>query len=208
LFSGVIVAPLVFVVGCGGGRAPAGGKAADRGGFQVPTEVVLTEGGVAEIDKATKDTENAVVLVDFWTIASEPSPDLALVGFSRTGDGQAKGQTLANNRVAWHGVRKGQFMGMKYEGWFLRVILVNVDGPAKKDEVLKFLKDHDARYVTNILWTGDPAAATERYGFTGKAPHQAIFARNGKRVWITGEPYPGDPPLKSLDDIIFQELDK
>ena len=83
------------------------------------------------------------------------------------------------------------------------MILVNVDGPAKKDEVLKFLKDRDARHVTNIAWKGDAAAAAERYGFTGKAPHQALFGRNGKRVWATGEPLPG-----TFDDLLFQELDK
>ncbi len=100
-------------------------------------------------------------------------------------------------------MRKGEFLGLKYRDYFLRVILVNVDGPAKKDEVLKFLKDCNALHVTNIAWTGDPDAAAERYGFTGKAPHQAVFGRNGNRVWATGEPL-----TDTLDNLLFVELDK
>jgi hypothetical protein len=100
-------------------------------------------------------------------------------------------------------VRKAEYLAMKYEGYLLRVILVNVDGPEKKDEVLKFLKDRNALHVTNFAWKGDPAAAADRYGFTGKAPHQAVFGRNGSRVWATGEPLPG-----TLDVLLFRELDK
>src|SRR4029078_3589488 len=128
----------------------------------------LTDGGVPEIDRAAKDTKDAVVLVEFWTMATEPSADLALVPNPRGGDMQVRGKTLGKDEVAWHGVRKGEYMGMRYRDFFYRVILVNVDGPGKKDEVLKFLKDHNALHVTNIMWTGDPGAAAEKYAFTGK----------------------------------------
>jgi hypothetical protein len=202
LFAGVFAVPLVFAAGCTRSGS-TGGESKDGGGLK-PPEVSLTDGGVAEIDRAAKDTKDAVVLVEFWTMATEPPPDLLLSAYSRAGDLQKKGPTPGKDKVAWHGVRKAQFMGLKYEGHFLRVILVNVDGPGKKDEVFKFLKDHDARHVTNFAWTGDPAAATAKYGFTGKAPHQALFGRNGSRVWVTGEPL----PVGTLDDLIFQELDK
>jgi hypothetical protein len=165
--------------------------------------VTLTDGGVAEIDVASQQTKDAVVLVEFWTMASEPSADLALSSNYRAGDKQSKAPTIAKDKVAWHGVRKAEYVGLRYESYFMRVILVNVDGPAKKEEVLKFLKDRDAKHVTNIAWNGDVAAAAERYGFTGKAPHQALFGRNGKRVWATGEPLAG-----TFDDLLFQELDK
>jgi hypothetical protein len=85
----------------------------------------------------------------------------------------------------------------------LRVILVNVDGPEKKDEVLKYLKENDVRHVTSLAWKGDPKAAAEKYGFSGKVPHQALFGRNGKRVWTTGEPLES-----SFDSLIFITLDK
>jgi hypothetical protein len=204
LFAGVFAAPLVFAAGCGG-RAPTGGDppTPTGGGGSPPAEVTLTDGGVADIDRAAQDPKNAVVLVEFWTLASEPSPDLALTANSRAGDRQARGETLGKDKVAWHGVRKAEHLGMRYGGHLLRVILVNTDGPGKRDEVLKFLKGHDARHVTNFAWKDDPAAAADRYGFTGKAPHQALFGRNGKRVWATGEPLPA-----TLDDLIFQELDK
>ena len=94
-------------------------------------------------------------------------------------------------------------MAQKYEGYFLRVIAVNVDGPGKKDEVLKHLKSHDARHVTNFILTGDPSKVTERYGFNGKVPYQMVFGRNGNKVWATGDPLPG-----TLDDLLFHELDK
>jgi hypothetical protein len=201
LFAGVFVVPLVFAVGCGRGTAttpkPAGLAAPP------PTEVTLTEGGVAEIDRATKDTEKAVVLVEFWTLASEPSPDLGLASHTRAGAYQEKGKSLGKDDVAWHGVRKGEYLAAKYREFFLRVVLVNVDGPEKRDEVLKFLKTHDARHATNFAWKGDPAPAAERYGFTGKVPHQVLFGRNGQRVWTTGEPL-----ATTLDDLIFQQLDK
>lgn len=203
LFAGAFAAPLVFAAGCGRGSTPVGGQPSGDTGFRPSTEVTLTDGGVPEIDRAVKDTKNAVVLVEFWTMATEPSPDLALAANSRGGDGQARGEAKGNDRVAWHGVRKGEYLGMKYGGYFLRVVLVNVDGPGKRDEVLKFLKDQDARNVTNIAWTGDPAAAAERYGFTGKVPHQVVLGRNGNRAWTTGEPVPG-----TLDVLIFRELDK
>jgi hypothetical protein len=202
-FAGVLAA-LLFVAGCGGPTPPAVGGGPTAGGPKLPTEVTLTDGGVADIDRAAKDTENAVVLVEFWTVASEPSPELALVANSRTGDGQARGATLGKDKVAWHGVRKAECLGMMYGGHFLRMILVNVDGPGKKDEVLKHLKDHDARHVTHFAWKDDPAAAAERYGFTGKAPHQALFGRNGRRVWASGKPLPAG----TLDAVILLELDK
>jgi hypothetical protein len=215
MFVSLFAASLVFVAGCGGKSAPAGGASDGKepaGGDpaagkvrKVPTEVTLTDGGVADIDRAAKDTEKAVVLVEFWTMATEPSADLGLVSNTRGGDGQTRGQTLGKDKVAWHGVRKAEFLGMRYGDHLLRVILVNVDGPEKKDEVLKFLKDHEALHVTNFVWKDAPGAAAERYGFTGKAPHQAVFGRNGKRVWATGEPMPGPG---SFDSLIFVELDK
>lgn len=196
LFAGVFVASLAFAAGCGRPAEPPAAPA----GFTPPAEVTLTDGGVDDIDRAAKDTKDAVVLVEFWTMASEPPADFALATNSRGGDGQAKAAAVGKNKVAWHGVRKGEYLGGKYGGYFLRVILVNVDGPEKKDEVLKFLKDRDARHVTNIAWKGGPA---DRYGFTGKAPHQAVFGRKGDRVWMTGEPLEG-----TLDGLIFKELDK
>ena len=213
LFGSLVAASLGFAAGCGGKPAPAGGasggeKAGGDGAAnvrKVPTEVTLTEGGVADIDRAAKDTKDAVVLVEFWTMANEPSADLALVSNTRGGDGQSRGQTLGKDKVAWHGVRKAEFLGMRYGEHLLRVILVNVDGPEKKDEVLKFLKEHEALHVTNFIWKDAPGAAAERYGFTGKAPHQAVFSRNGKRAWATGEPMPGPG---SFDSLIFVELDK
>jgi len=203
LFAGVSIAPLFIATGCGGGPAPASSGAAGVAGARSTAEVTLTDGGIAEIERAAKDTKDAVVLVEFWSMASEPSPDLALVSNNRGDDNQVLGETLAKEKVAWHGVRKAEHLAMRYEGHFLRVILVNVDGPGKRDEVLKFLKDRDARHVTNFMWTGDPASAAERYGFTGKAPHQTVFGRKGSRVWTTGGPIP-----KTFDDIIFAELDK
>jgi hypothetical protein len=203
----------VFVAGCGGKSAPAGGASggekaggdpAAGKGRKVPTEVTLTDGGVADIDRAAKETEKAVVLVEFWTMATEPSANLGLESNTRGGDGQARGQTLGKDKVAWHGVRKAEFLGMKYESYLLRVILVNVDGPEKKDEALKFLKDHEALHVTNFAWKDAPGAAAEQYGFTGKVPHQAVFGRDGKRVWATGEP----PPPYTFDSLIFRALDK
>ncbi|HVL14991.1 MAG TPA: hypothetical protein VM529_20640 [Gemmata sp.] len=203
LSASVIVAVLVFGTGCGRPAASNNGGAAGSPGFKPASEVTLTEGGVADIDRAAKDTKDAAVLVEFWSLATEPSPDLALSASNRGGNQQARGPTLGSDKVAWHGVRKGEYMGMKYGDYFYRVILVNVDGPEKRDEVLKFLKQHDARHTTNIAWKDDPAAAAERYGFAGKVPHQALFGRDGKRVWATGEPL--DMPL---DDRIFRELDK
>jgi len=204
LFAGVFATLLVFVVACSRKSAPSGSEPSGGGGvFKAPTEVVLTDGGVADIDQAAKDTKSAVVLVEFWTMGSEPPADLKLATNYRAGDKQNRAEPLAKDKVAWHGVRKAEHLGVSYGGALLRVILVNVDGPGKRDEALKFLKQYDARHVTNIAWTGEPAAAAERYGFTGKAPHQALFGRNGNRVWATGEPLQG-----TLDDVIFQELDK
>lgn len=198
LLVGVVAAPLVLGTGCGGRSAPGGPP---PGGGQPPPEVTLTDGGVADVDRAAQETKNAVVLVEFWTMASEPSADLALASFARGGQGQVQGKTLGKDEVAWHGVRKAEHLGMRYGDMVLRVILVNVDGPGKRDEVFAFLKKHDARHTTNFAWKGDPA--DNRYGFTGKAPHQALFGRDGKRVWATGEPLPG-----TFDDLFFKEIDK
>jgi hypothetical protein len=207
LFAGIFVASIMFAAGCGGGK---GGTASEQAkeepkpsGPKPPPEVTLAEGGVPEIDRAAGDTKKAVVLVEFWSMASEPSPNLMLAASGRGGgDGESQA-TVKKDKVAWHGVRKAEFMAWKYEGYFLRVIMVNVDGAAKKDEVFKFLKERDAKHLTNILWTGDQAAAAEKYGFTGKAPHQVVFGRNGKRVWATGEPL-----TTTFDDVIFHQLDK
>ena len=166
-------------------------------------EVTLTEGTVAELDRAVKDTEKAVVLVEFWSLATEPSPELSLASNTRGGDQQVRGPSLGKDKVAWHGIRKAQYMAHKYEGYFLRVIAVNVDGPGKKDEVLKHLKGHDARHITNFVWKDDPSKVAERYGFNGKVPHQIVFGRNGSKVWATG-----DPLSSTLDDLLFNELDK
>lgn len=202
LFAAVFVAVLLTGTGCSPSPAPVPAPPAGKPSAAAqPTEVTLTEGGVAEIEQAALKTKKAVVLVEFWTMASEPPADLALVA-SRSGDGKARGETLKKSEVAWHGVRKAEYLGTMYHDYFLRVILVNVDGPGKRDEVLKFLKDQDARHVTNLAWKDDPAAA-EKYGFTGKAPHQVVFGRDGKRVWATG-----DPLEATLDTLIFKELDK
>ncbi|MBP3954827.1 hypothetical protein J8F10_05965 [Gemmata sp. G18] len=198
LFTVVFATSLVFAAGCGR-SAPMAPTA--PAGPTPPTEATLTDGGVADIDRAAKDTKDAVFLVEFWTMASEPPPDFALAANSRAGDNQARAAPVGKDKVAWHGVRKAEYLGAKYGGHFLRVILVNVDGPEKRGEVLKFLKDRDARHVTNLAWKDGPTA--DRYGFTGKAPHQAVFGRNGNRVWATGEPLAG-----TFDGLLFQELDK
>jgi len=200
LFAGVFAVPLVFAAGCGG-VAPA--PTAGGGSPAAPTEVTLTDGGIADIDKAATATPKTVVLVEFWTLATEPSSDLALNAETRGGIQQARGATPGKDKVAWHGARKAEYLGLMYKDHGLRVIAVNVDGPAKKDEVLKHLKTHDTFHVTNFAWKGDPATAADRYGFTGKAPHQVVFGRNGSRVWKTG-----DPLTTTFDNLLFQELDK
>lgn len=200
LFATVFAVPLGFVVGCGGATPPP--PAANANPTE-PTEVTLTEGGVADIDKAAKATKKAVVLVEFWSLATEPSPDLALAANTRGGIQQARGDSLSKDKVAWHGIRKAEFLGLKYEGFQLRVVSVNVDGPGKRDEVLKHLKTHEAMHVTNLALKDEPAVVAERYGFKGKAPHQVVYGRNGSRVWMTGEPL-----TMPLDDLLFQELDK
>jgi hypothetical protein len=196
-FAGLIVSLLVIGAGCRR-TGPSAGP-----GPKTPLEVSLSEGGVGDIDTAAKQTPKSVVLVEFWSMASEPPADLALALNTRAGDKQQKAEPLGKDKVAWHGVRKAEYLATMYEGNVLRVVLVNVDGPEKKDEVLKFLKDRDVRHVKNIHWNGDTAAATQQFGFTGKVPHQVVFGRNGNRVWATGEPLPG-----TFDDLIFQELDK
>lgn len=207
LFSVVFALPLVVAAGCGSGKtaAPPGVPAAGEVRAFPPAEATLVEGGVAEIDRAVQEAKNAVVLVEFWTLATEPSPDLALAANTRGGIQQVRGQTFGNDKVAWRGMRKAEYLAHKYEGYFLKVVSVNVDAADRKDDALKHLKLHDAKYVVNFSWKDNPNAAAERYKFLGKAPHQVVFGRNGKIVWATGEPL---PPNQTLDDLIFHELDK
>jgi hypothetical protein len=195
--------PLVISAGCGKVAGPSSAAPTKSSSPKVPVEVTLTEGTVADLDRAVKEVDKAVVLVEFWSLATEPSPDLSLAANTRGGDQQARGASLGKDKVAWHGMRKAEYLAHKYEGYFLRVISVNVDGPGKKDEVLKYLKTHDAKYVTNNLWKDTPTAASAQYGFKGTVPHQVVFARNGNKVWTTGDPLPG-----TLDDFLFHELDK
>lgn len=202
-FACVFAMPLLFASGCGKGTTSAGVTPSNTSSPRSTTEVTLSEGTVADLDRAVKDAEKAVVLVEFWTLASEPSPELSLAANTRGGDQQVRGATLGKDKVAWHGIRKAQHLAHKYEGYFLRVIAVNVDGPGKKDEVLKHLKSHDARHVTNFIWKDDASKVAEQYGFKGKVPHQVVYGRNGNKVWATGDPLPG-----TLDDLLFQELDK
>ena len=107
LFVSLFAASLVFAAGCGGKSAPAGGASggekaggdpAAGKGRKVPTEVTLSDGGVADIDRAAKETDNSVVLVEFWTMANEPSADLALVSNTRGGDGQSRGRRWGRTR--------------------------------------------------------------------------------------------------------------
>lgn len=199
----VAVMPFALAAGCGKVAGPAGTAPTKTSAPKTPTEVTLTEGTVADIDQAVKDADKSVVLVEFWSLGTEPSPDLQLAANTRGGDQQARGATLGKDKVAWHGMRKAEYMAHKYEGYFLRVISVNIDGPAKKDDVLKHLKTHDAKYVTNILLKDAPMAAAANYGFKGTAPHQVVYDRKGNKVWTTGDPLTG-----TLDDFLFHELDK
>jgi hypothetical protein len=203
-FVCLIAMPLLIATGCSSGKAPTSSLPTKKGNApRETTEVILTEGTLTDLDQAVKDTDQAVVLVEFWTLATEPSSELSLANNSRAGIQQARGPSLGKDKVAWHGIRKAQFMAQKYEGYFLRVIAVNMDGVAKKDEVLKHLKSHDARHVTNLIWKDDAPKAAERYGFNGKVPHQIVFGRKGDKVWATG-----DPLATTLDDLLFTELDK
>src|SRR5262245_2141325 len=101
-FAGVLVVPLSIAAGCGGRQTPSTGGAADGAVPRQTSEVTLTDGGVAEIDRAAKDTKNAVVLVEFWSMATEPSPNLSLVGNTRGEDNQVLGEALGKDKVAWH----------------------------------------------------------------------------------------------------------
>lgn len=202
-FACVCATPALIACGCGSGITPPSKLSTKVSSPRSTAEVTLTEGTVANLDTAVKEIEKEVILIEFWSLVTEPSPDLALANNSRGGDQQARGATLGKDKVAWYGMRKAQYLAQKYEGYFLRVIAVNVDGLGKKDEVLKYLKGHDARHVTNFILKDNPSHFAERYGFNGKVPHQIVFGRNGNKVWATGDPLSG-----TLDDLLFHELDK
>lgn len=207
LFVCVFALPLLIASGCGKATPPAVKPSAPVNPPRSTDEVTLTEGTLEDVDRAAKDTVKAVVVVEFWTLATEPKTDLALAADSRAGGGggvqEKREPTLSKDKVAWHGIRKAQYMAHKYDGYFLRVISVNVDSPDKKEEVMKHLKNLNARHVTNFTLKGDPSKFTERYGYSGKVPHQIVFGRNGSKVWATGDPLP-----YTFDDILFTELSK
>lgn len=168
-------------------------------------EVRLVEGTVEEIEKAVQSHKDCVVILEFWSSKSEPSSELRMAADARTGIQQSKAPTLPNDKVAWHGIRKAQFMAHKYEGYFLRVVAVNVDGLDKKDATLEYLKKQDAKHLTSFVLK-DPAAAKEKFGFTGTTPHQVVFNKKGEKVWMTGEKMPSN--FKTMDDLIFITMDK
>lgn len=204
LMISISIASLTTIaVGCNGSTTNATKPPAVNN--PKPEKVVaLKEGNVKEISEAAAEIKDAVVLIEFWSTSTEPANNLALVSNSRGGGIEDNQQNkFAKDKVAWHGIRKAQYMAQKYEGYFLKVVSVNIDGEDKKEDVLKHLNTYEARHVTSILLNGDVEAVKAKYGYNGKAPYQVVLSRKGEKVWSTGENL-----VTNLDSLIFAELDK
>lgn len=229
--AGGLFLATALAVGCGGGGdkkgggdgvqgAPTTGPGVNQVGKRPPTpqSVELTDAKLADLDKRVADDKGQVVHVEFWSLATEPPPDLPTTD-RPSGPGKgAESKPDAKAKVARHGMPRADGMMGRYGGYGLTIIGVNTDPPEKRAEVLKYLQDKDARFVVHYFWTDATPEAkaklAEKYKFAGTPPHQVLIGRDGGRVWATGEPLPDrviqGQQIKTgnLDELTFAELDK
>jgi hypothetical protein len=100
----------------------------------------------------------------------------------------------------------------KYKDKGLVCVSVSLDPKGKedkydKDAVLKFLRDKGAAFPNFVLlgYQADEEKVAKRFGLDGGIPFQALFGRDGKRVWHSEEKELKD---EELDKLIEAELVK
>ena len=151
-----------------------GSPAADAPGKGVTVAEVKYD----DLDKAITAGKGKVVLVDFWATWCGPCV-----------------------KKFPHFVETSK----KYKDKGLACVSVSMDkeGPAKeydKEKVLKFLQEKEAAFPNYILldYKDTDAKITKRFGLDGGIPFQALFGKDGKKVWDSEEKALKDGELEKL----------
>lgn len=177
---------MVRILICTGALAALGlAVGANRAADEPGKNVTMTEVKIDGLDKAVADQKKKVVLVDFWATWCGP----CVKKFPHFVDTHKK-----------------------YKDKGLVCVSVSMDPKGKedkydKDSVLKFLKDKGAAFPNFVLlgYQADEEKVMKRFGLDGGIPFQALFSKDGKRVWTSEEKELTD---EELDKLIEAELAK
>lgn len=141
-------------------------------GAKLPVD--LLEARYDTLETVLQENKGSVVLVDFWATWCGP----CVQSFPHV--------------VELH---------KKYADKGLTVVSVSLDKPESREQVLEFLKTHDATFPNFIiakLTRPEIEDFLKRFGDLSMIPHQVMFDKAGNKVWVNKEDPQSDAGLAKL----------